>query len=117
VVGELFVPRRLVGQAVRQLAVDVRRVRVRWEAVLEPHLARHGRLAEAGHVFLRALDAQDHAALGLRQGECRDERQAGVLAGDRQLDQLVERRHTIQAHHVCLDDRAGLGGFPRQLSA
>jgi hypothetical protein len=38
--GELLVPRRLVGQAVRELAVHVRGVGVRREAVLEADLGR-----------------------------------------------------------------------------
>jgi hypothetical protein len=73
-------------------------------------------LAQAGGLFLGALDAQDGAAAGLRQGERGDERQAGVLAWDGQLDQLEQRGHAIQRDHVRLDDRTGLGCLLRQFS-
>jgi hypothetical protein len=99
------------------LAAHVRGVRVRREAVLEPDLGRDGRLAQARQVALRALDAQHHTALLPRHGERGDERQAGVLSGDRQLDQLENGRQTVERHHVDLDDRTGFGRLLGQLSA
>jgi hypothetical protein len=95
-VRELLVPGRLVGEAVRELAVDIRRIGMRREAVVEPHLGGDRRLAEARRVLLRTLDPHYGAALGPRQGERGDERQAGVLTRDRQLDQLEQGRHTIE---------------------
>jgi hypothetical protein len=114
---ELLVPRRLVGDVVRELADHVGRIRMRREAVLEPHLGCDGGLAEAGHRPLGALDAQDNGAGAPRHGERGDERQARVLAGDRQLDQLEHRRQAVQRHDVGLDDRAGLGGLLGQFSS
>jgi hypothetical protein len=96
--------------------MDVRRVGVRREAVLEADLGGDRGLAQAGGVFFGALDAQDDAAVGPGDGERGDECQSGVLPRDGELDQLEQGGHAVQRHHVGLDDRTRFGRFRRQFS-